>query len=181
LGTGGAVPGLDLLGSEYAMRAASLLLLLICVAFYGCESIPGLRATEDAPLTGDVNVLEKWAGDYPVAELGRLPEGQRGAGIGYIGDAATFAAVWEAFMPSEGEPGVDWLENIVVFSRNTQFYNRTNIFRVTAQDGVAEVMAMETMSAIPIEDKVAMAMAVIPRAGLRAIKVGDGRLEISAD
>jgi hypothetical protein len=157
------------------------LLLFICVLFMGCESIPGLADTEEAPLTGDVNVIRTWSGDYPVADLDRLPEGQRDAAVGYIDNADTFAAVWQAFMPGEGEPGINWLDSVVVFSRNTQFYNRTSIFKVTAQDGVAEVLAMETMSAMPIEDRVAMAMAEVPRAGIRSIKVGDAAVPIDAD
>lgn len=75
-------------------------------------------------------------------------------------------------------PAVDFSRNIVVFTRNTQFYNHTAILRVTLLEGVAEVIAMETMSANPIKDKVAMAMAVIPREGLREIKVGSERIRI---
>lgn len=154
------------------------LLPAVCILLAGCESVTGLEGIETEPMTGDIQVLQTWAGDYPVSELGRLPEGQHDAAVGYIGDADTFAAVWEAFMPGEGLPGINWLENIVVFSRNTQFYNRTSIFKVTARDGVAEVLAMETRSARPIHDKVGMAMAEIPRAGLTAIRTADGRIPL---
>jgi hypothetical protein len=40
---------------------------------------------------------------------------------------------------------------------------------------------METRSALPIEDKVAMAMAVIPRAGVESIQVGNEQIPVSAD
>ena len=39
-------------------------------------------------------------------------------------------------------------------------------------------MAMETMSAMPIEDKVAMALAVIPCAGVRFITSGNERIAV---
>jgi hypothetical protein len=37
---------------------------------------------------------------------------------------------------------------------------------------------METMSALPIEEKVAMAMAVIPREGVRTIRSGTGNIKV---
>jgi hypothetical protein len=37
---------------------------------------------------------------------------------------------------------------------------------------------METMSAIPIEEKVAMSMAVIPRAGVVAIQAGTEKIPV---
>ncbi len=40
------------------------------------------------------------------------------------------------------------------------------------------MLAMETMSAMPIEDKVAMALAVIPRAGVRFIASGNERIGV---
>ena len=114
-----------------------------------------------------------WSGDYPVAELGQLPAGQQQNRSGYIGDAATFAAVWRHFMPEQALPAVDFENDLVVFSRNLVYYNRTNIFKVKLSAGVAEILAMETMSAMPVEDRAAMAMAVIPRAGVKAIRLDD--------
>ena len=40
-------------------------------------------------------------------------------------------------------------------------------------NGVAEVVAMETMSSMPIEDKVAMSLVMIARRGISAIQTGD--------
>jgi len=115
--------------------------------------------------TRDLPILQKWSGNYPVAELKRLPEGQRKTRVGFFGDGASFADAWPAFKPGEKVPEVNFTESLVVFSRNMVFYNRTSIAKVTIQDGVAEVMAFETMSSAPVEDKAAMAMAVIPREG----------------
>lgn len=115
----------------------------------------------------------KWSGDYPVAALGLLPDGQQQNRVGYIGDAATFAKVWQGFMPEEALPAVDFKHDLVVFSRNVVYYNRTNIFKVALTSGVAEILAMETMTAIPVEDRAAMAMAVVPRAGIKAIRLDE--------
>jgi len=40
---------------------------------------------------------------------------------------------------------------------------------VNVTDGAAELPAMETMSALPIEDKVAISLLEIPRKGINAI------------
>jgi len=38
---------------------------------------------------------------------------------------------------------------------------------------VAELIAMETMSAMPIEDKIAMSMVLVARQGIKAIQSGN--------
>jgi len=155
-------------------RFASLLTLAALAAI---PRVGTLFAAEDPPVV--LPVSRTWTGDYPVAELDRLPEGQRRSRVGYLGDEKAFAAVWKALKPGEDVPDVDFGGNIVVFSRNVVFYNRTNILKVTLKEGVAEILAMETMSALPIEDKVAMALAEIPRVGVRFLKAGDERVPVS--
>jgi hypothetical protein len=123
-------------------------------------------------------ILQKWSGDFPVAQIERLAADQRGERVGYIGDPVTFVAVWEAFKPGDPVPAVDFAKNLVVFSRNTHFYNRTSIAKVTVKDGLAEVLAVETLTSRPVEDKVAMAMAEIPREGVEFILSGDKRLPV---
>jgi len=128
----------------------------------------------------EITILQNWRGDYPIVHLDRLPEGLQNSRIGYIGDAGIFVAVWQAFKPGEKAPEVDFSRNFIVFSRNVDFYNRTSIFKVTLKDGVIAVLSMETRSALPIEDKAAMAMAVIPRDGVRSIQTGSQRIPVSA-
>ena len=129
----------------------------------------------------DIPILQNWSGDYPIVYLNRLPEGQQKSRIGHIGDAGIFATVWQAFKPGEKTPDVDFSRNFIVFSRNVDFYNRLSMFKITLKGGVIEIFAMETRSALPIEDKVAMAMAVIPRAGVEYIRAGNQRIPVSAD
>jgi hypothetical protein len=133
----------------------------------------GMLAQHSPIVDGEVKILQSWQGDYPVAHLDLLPENQREQVVGYIGDAKTFEAVWSAFKPGETFRKIDFRVDIVLFVRNTQFYNRLRIGKVKLKNGVAEVLAMETMSAMPIEDKVAMSLVVVPRQGITGIQAAD--------
>jgi len=124
-------------------------------------------------VSGEAEILQSWQGDYPVARLDLLPEKQREQAVGFIDDVETFEDVWKAFKPGEDVPEIDFKANLVLFARNTQFYNRIRIGKVNVKNGVAEVLAMETMSAMPIEDKVAMSLVVVARQGITAIQAGD--------
>jgi hypothetical protein len=162
---------------DHYMNAIWVLLAWTTLAVMaGCSNVP----VESAPPT-ELVISQSWSGDYPVAELWRLPEGQQQSPTGYLGSAAAFESVWTAFKPGEALPAVDFGRQVVVFHRNVDFYNRTRIFKVTLRDGAAEVLAMETMSAIPISDKVAMAMAVIPRANLKVIQSGTVRIPVRTE
>jgi acid phosphatase (class A) len=125
-------------------------------------------------LNGEAKILTSWQGDYPLNQLDMLPENQRQHSVGFIGDAKTFKALWKAFKPGETVPEIDFKANIVFFARNTKFYNRISIGKVNVKNGVAEVLAAETMSAIPIQNKVAMSMVVVPRKGIKSIRTADG-------
>jgi len=128
--------------------------------------------TETPPLTGPAEILKSWHGEFPVVQLSLLPDGQREQGVGFIGDVQTFEGVWNAFRPGEDVPEIDFKANLVFFARNTQFYNRISIGQVKVMNGVAEVLAMETMSAMAIEDKVAMSLAVVAKEGITALQIG---------
>jgi hypothetical protein len=125
-------------------------------------------------------ILQAWSGDYPISQLNRLPERQRTTSVGYLGTSAEFADVWQAFKPGEKLPEVNFKKQLVVFSRNVNFYNRTSIAKVVLKDGVAEIIAIETRSAMPIEGKVAMAMGAIAREGVKYIQAGSGKIPVFA-
>ena len=139
-----------------------------------CQAEAEALAQHSQHLNGEAKILQSWQGDYPVARLDLLPEKQREQAVGFIGDAETFGGVWKAFKPGEAVPEIDFKANLVLFARNTHFYNRIRIGKVSVTNGVAEVLAMETMSAMPIEDKVAMSLVVIPRRGITAIRAAMG-------
>jgi len=62
---------------------------------------------------------------------------------------------------------------MVVFTRNVKFYNRKAITRVTLLDGIMEIRGVETMTSVPVTNKVAMAMAEVPRQGVKTLRAGD--------
>jgi hypothetical protein len=126
----------------------------------------------------EAKILLSWQGDYPVVQFDLLPDNQREQAVGFISDAKTFEGVWKAFKPGEDVPQIDFKANLVLFARNTHFYNRISIGKVNLKNGIAEVLAMETMSALPIEDKAAMSLAVIPRVGVKFIRVGQSRIPV---
>ena len=148
---------------------SKLFAVLLPVALAGLLACSPVAGKNDGPVS--LPISDSWSGDYPVAALGELPAGQQTNRVGYCGDAESFARVWQNFHPKETVPAVDFTSSLVVFSRNVDFYNRTNILKVTLKNGEIEVIAMETMSARPIEEQAAMAMAVIPRYGIRALRL----------
>jgi len=153
-------------------------LVLVCIVITaGCNGLKSQGKDEaGAPLqqmqslNGDAKILQSWQGDYPTAQLNLLPENQRENAVGFIGNIETFKAVWNAFNPEEAVPSIDFNTNCVIFAKNTQFYNRIRIGKVNVTNGVAEVLAMETLSARPIEDKVAMSLVVLNRQGITGIQ-----------
>ena len=138
-----------------------------------CQAEAEALAQHSQDLNGEAKILQSWQGDYPVARLDLLPEKQREQAVGFIGDAETFGGVWKAFKPGEAVPEIDFRAKLVLFARNTQFYNNIRIGKVSVTSGVAEVLAMETMSAMPIEDKVSMSLVVVPLKGVLGIQTGD--------
>ncbi|MFC1824186.1 hypothetical protein ACFL9T_15855, partial [Thermodesulfobacteriota bacterium] len=89
-----------------------------------------------------------------------------------------FKGVWKSLRPGDAVPGIDFKIKLVLFARNTQFYNRISIGKVKVTKGVVELLAMETMSSMPIEDNVAMSLVVVPRQGLTAVQTGDKNIPI---
>ncbi|MCP4256771.1 MAG: hypothetical protein GY774_04490 [Planctomycetes bacterium] len=163
------------------MKTKKLFFVFILCAAFACLVNPGTSFANQKEKPKELPILQQWSGDYPVSELRRLPENLRTSSVGFLANAETFAGVWQAFQPNEKIPDVDFKSNLVVFTRNTDFYNRTSIMKVTLQKGAADVIAMETMSALPIEDKAAMAMAVIPRAGVRFIRAGQNLIPVKVE
>ena len=156
----------------------ALTLLSMSLVFFICLQTT-VESNEIDPEQAEI--LQTWQGDFPVAQLDVLPVKQRERAVGFIDNARVFTAVWKCFKPDENIPEIDFTENLVMFARNTHFYNRISIGRVDIVDGVAEVLAMETMTATAIEDKVGFSLAVVPRKNMKAVKVGDDILMLNSD
>ncbi|MGE5844360.1 MAG: hypothetical protein ACM32K_05615, partial [Syntrophaceae bacterium] len=123
----------------------------------GPKSRGETKAAPSGALPANLTLVNKWDLDYPVSGLKNLPRGQQKTVAGYFGDAQTFAGVWKSFRPGEKVPKVDFKKNLVVFTRNVKFYNRKAITKVTLLDGTLEVQGIETMTSVPVTNKVAMA------------------------
>jgi hypothetical protein len=136
------------------------------------------RAEEPGRGCVDLPILQRWEGDLQVSRLDHLPQGQRNAAFGYIGDAKSFDFMWRVFRPGEETPLVNFDAHLVLFYRNLRYYNRNSIAKVTVEEGVVEIVVMETMSALPIIDKVGLSLAVIPRSGLRFIEAVERRIPV---
>lgn len=143
-----------------------------------CESEASTLAIRLHSFDGEAEILRSWHGDFPTNQLHRLPELQRQLAVGFVDSTRNFENVWKAFKPGEAVPDIDFAANMVLFARNTQFYNSIRIGKVNVTSGVAEVLAMETMSAKPIEDTVAMSLVVVPRRGISGIQAGVGVIPI---
>lgn len=149
-----------------------ILLLISIIYAYISYAGSGLETDSPSDPGTDIKILQSWQGDFPVSQLHLLPKGQQHFPIGYIDDFKTFSAVWQAFTTSEETPDIDFTDNLVIFARNTQFYNGISIKKIILKNGIAQILAMETMSAMPIEDKVAMSIAVISGEGVKGVRSG---------
>ena len=171
----------------YTNTLPKTVLVLVCIAIIaGCTGFESQgKAEADAlaqhmqPLNGEAKILQSWQGDYPTAKINLLPDNQRENTVGFIGNIETFKAIWNALKPEEAVPDIDFNTNVVLFVKNTQFYNRIRIGKVNVTNGVADVLAMETMSAMPIEDKVAMSLVKVALQGITAIRSGDKIIPIN--
>jgi len=155
----------------------ALLLCLVSACLLANITLASAHEKESVAL----RILQEWQGDYPISELHRLPEGQRTTRIGYLDNALQFSNVWQAFKPGEKVPEIDFSKHLAVFARNVAFYNRLAIMKVILKESGVEILARETMSALPIEDNVAMSIALILRAGVKYIKTGSERIPVAAD
>lgn len=152
------------------------ILVLFVNLLISCADNQQSSVVEESVTSTDVKILQTWQGDYPVDQLNLLPEGQRELKVGYIGNSDSFSAIWNQFKPNKDIPDIDFNDNFVLFARNNQYYNRISIGKVTITEGVLDILAMETMSAMPIEENVALSLAAVPRKGILAIKIGDDQI-----
>lgn len=159
----------DLVARMMAVAAAA-----VAAAVLGVVAGPADAEQGDPKKGVDVKILDKWVGSYPIKALDKLPKDQQTTGVGFIGDAKTFEAVFSALEQPEKMkvPTVDFKENFVLFARNIRFVNTINIGKVLNKEGAITILAMETLTARPIEDHVKMCLVVVPRAGIKSIQNG---------
>ena len=156
----------------------SLFLIIFLLLFSACTSAK--QNSSGIPLK--VAIIHSLGGDFPVAQLDVLPVGQRLNPVGYIVSQQQLAAVLRHIESGDTIlPAVDFSTQMVLFARNTRFYNRLSIGAVTLVGEAFEVLSMSTMSARPIEDKVAMSLVVVERGEARFIVVNGEKVELSSN
>ena len=122
--------------------------------------------------TAPIPISQTWAGDLPVAALNQLPAALRDTGVGFIRDPQVLTSLVQAIRPNPEGIRFDPTREMVVFVRNTAFYNRIRIGSFRLDHGVMEIIALETRAARPITDTVAIALAVVSTEGVRELKTG---------
>jgi len=124
-------------------------------------------------------VIERWSGQYPVSELHRMPEEQMINGTGFVNNTAAWNEIWHGANQSDA-PAVDFHVEIVCFAHNVEFLNIVHVTAGTVDDeGVVDVLAMQTKTARPIDDFVYWSAGTIPIAGLTHLRVAGDTLDLA--
>lgn len=142
----------------------------------GCGESQQNAIGENPESNADVKILQSWQGDYPVSQLNLLPEDQQDQNVGYIGNSESFSSIWSQFKPNNDVPDIDFGDHLVLFARNVRYYNRISIGKVILTNGILDIIAKETMSAMPIEKNVAFSIAVVQRQGITTIRIGEKKI-----
>jgi hypothetical protein len=123
---------------------------------------------------------QTWSGDLATAQMGTVALGRSAEGFALVTSLTDWQALWALYQPKAAVPSVDFTTHFVVCLRNTEFYNRMRLGMGLVQKGVLEPLAMETMSARPIEDQVAVTFASFPRQGITSVKFRQTTLPLTA-
>lgn len=137
-----------------------------------------LNSNSSAENRDALPILNRWNGDYPISQLDRFKEGHAQLHGGYMGDEVAFASFWKDFKPGTAFPRVNFNENLVVFVRGDASYSQMLIVKVTLKQNIAEIVAAGNRSRSTPEDSIAMALAVIPRAGVKFVRVGNEQIAV---
>lgn len=129
-----------------------------------------------------VKIEKKWAGSLPVKSLKLFPEKQRKSRLAYVSSEKQWEALWKAAGFEEKLPKVDFEKSLVVVAKNVRSLNRISVNSASLDNGILRVLALETRTARPIQDKVYCSILVVPRKGIE--KLSDGgqtTIEIKPD
>jgi hypothetical protein len=154
----------------------SLLLVVFLVTSTAC--VPAAGSNREV-VTLQVPILSSLGGDFPVAGLGVLPEAQRMNPIGFIGSQMQLDKVLKYLQAGDKLlPPVDFSTQRVLYARNTVFYNHLSIAAVTLVGNTLKILSMSTLSAMPIEENVAMSLVVVPRLEAKYLEVAGEKVRL---
>lgn len=144
-----------------------LLLALTCLPAHAAG-----RGERAVPQGEFVRIITSWSSETDAADLKALPQWLPKLRAGYITDQGSMAAFWKVFKPGTIPPKVDFQKNLVVFVAREALYRQLVVMKVTLKDAVAEVVANGNRDEESPPDRLSVAAAVIPRAGIDYLKVG---------
>jgi len=150
------------------MRILLALLLSVTLA------LPAGAVGKNEPIVAPppfLKIVASWSGEASAAELAALPQWRPRLRGGCLGDEAAFAAFRQAVKPGTIAPRVDFSLNLVAFVARDSVYEQLSVVKVTLKDEAAEVVANGYRSGPPREGRLSVAAAVIPRAGVRFLRV----------
>lgn len=93
-------------------------------------------------------------------------------------DEAAVASFWRVLKEGKKVPAVDFDKNLVVFIGGDGSFQQMFITKISIKEGIAVVAADGRSSGSTHEDGLALALAVIPRAGIRLIRIGQEQFAV---
>jgi hypothetical protein len=148
--------------------------ILLAFLLSAALALPAGAAGKGAPMVPQAPFLKiaaSWSGEASADELAALPQWRPQLRGGCLGDEAAFAAFWQVFKPGAIAPRVDFGRNMAVFVTRDSAYAQLAIVKVTLKDEAAEVVASGHRSGPARAERMSVAVAVIPRAGVRFLRV----------
>lgn len=128
---------------------------------------------------GSVQILGTLNGDLPVSSLRMFPTELQEQPVGYLSNQKQLDAVLQSIQAGgKSLPVVDFSSQIILFTKNTVYYNRLSIGQIVRKGETLTILAMETRSAMPITDKVAISLVIIERDGAEFIDAGKTKVTI---
>ena len=153
------------------MVIQTCILLSLTLILSACTT---LSADNTTVMDGPVQILGTLNGDLPVSSLKMLPTELQEQPVGYLSSQKHLDAVLQSIQAGgKSLPVVDFPSQIILFTKNTIYYNRLSIGQVSRNGETLTLLAMETRSAMPITDKVAISLVIIERAGAKFIDTGN--------
>ena len=160
-------------------KMAAQLFILFSLLLFTSACSSGIAA-DPVVKDGPVPILGLLSGDLPITVLQKLLDEQQNQAVGYFSSQKQLDPVLSAIQAGGMTlPAVDFPSQLVLFTKNTQFYNRIQIGQVLRKGDTLTVLSMETRSAKPITNKLAVSLAVIERDGARFIDVRGEKLAIA--
>ncbi|MBE0502237.1 MAG: hypothetical protein IBX47_12440 [Desulfuromonadales bacterium] len=160
----------------YKIASRPLFLALLLIIFAACT---GATVNNADVAAIKVPILHALAGDLPVSGLISLPKQQRSKPIGYLASQQQLDEVMRYFQADAALlPAVDFTTQLVLFTRNTVYYNRLSIVSVDLVGETLKVVSVSTLSAMPIQKRIAMSLVVIPRQGAKYLDVAGEKIRI---